>query len=135
MKRILIALLIAIFSVACTKVEKGPTVVESGYFSDSYYYSDNQLILLECSIDTFLEGESMVQVWIRNRVWDTQKEEFTLEVEIGTEMTTFNFKRELEKVNRRSRSGVTTDFAIQYRGLEITWNMFDRIYSKYEQIY
>lgn len=135
MKKILIALMSLTLLCACTKVEKGPTTVESGYFSDSYYYSNSQLILLECSIDTFLEGESMVQVWIRNRVWDIQKEEFALEVEIGTEMTTFNFKRELEKVNRRSRSGVTTDFAIKYRGLEITWNMFDRIYSKYEQVY
>ena len=131
-KYFLLAVVVA-SAISCTKSNFGTAVtVEHTSYSDSYYnYPGSELILLECDIDSFLEGESMVHVWIRNRVWDRTKKSFILEVETDTYLTTNDFQRELRKVNRKSRTGNTVQFCITYRGLEISWDMFDQIYKDY----
>ena len=133
MKRILTILLIACFSFSCTKVGY-PVTVEKGTFMDSWEYEDSYTVYANCIVDSFLEGESMVQVYIQNKTWDKEQRTFILNVEINYQMTTYDFYRALEKTRRQPRISKTTQFLIAYRGLEVSWKMFDEIYEKYKNI-
>lgn len=73
----------------------------------------------------------MVHVWIRNIAWSRVDQEVILEVEMDSYLTTNDFQRELRSVERKERSGLTIQFCTKYRGLEISWAMFDEIYKTY----
>ena len=127
-KYLILIAVVTIAVVSCIRVE--PVKVDYGYFVDSYRTSDNKTVVLECSVDSFLEGESMVHVKVRNTAWD-QEERMLLQVGIDAYLTTNDFQRELRTVKRRSGEEATTSFCTRSKGLEISWKMFDEIYKKY----